>query len=149
MASGQLPVCQLLAYDMLMIRATNPVLKHTAWSDKHAALAQQGELTSFGGLSSIGAGMAGGMGNIGALSGGGMAGGLAGGLAGGMAGGMGGGGASSGSVGSAPSGLSLAQLQGLAAGGGGVASKGVNPPAREATASCLCPTHSAVIGRCT
>ncbi len=78
--------------------------------------------------------MAGGMGNIGAL--GGLSSGMAGGMAGGMGGGMGGG-----SVGSAPGALSLAQLQGLAAGGGGVASKGVllsasDSPARHPLVVC-------------
>ena len=103
---------------------------HLHRPDWYAAPAQQGELTSFGGLSSIGAGMAGGMGNIGALSGGGMA--------GGMAGGMGGG-----SVGSAPGGLSLAQLQGLAAGGGGIPSKGVLHICGPTASRCLldCPVY--------
>ena len=62
----------------------------------HSSHFAQGELNTFSGLSSIGGGMAGGIG-----------------------GGMGG-------VGSAPTagGLSLAQLQGLAVGGGGATTKG-------------------------
>ena len=77
------------------------------------AIDWQGDLNSFGGLSSIGAGLGAGMAGMAGLAGG------------GMAGGMGGGGG--GSVGSTPAagGLSLAQLQGLASGGGSGATKGI------------------------